>query len=632
MTTAVTTSALQSDLEKGQAEPSRTRLTSYVRDITYKVIPFCIVFLVVLSIGAILITTLNFKEVLPSKETVVVSIMLLVFFLLFCIGGMYLYCRKRYRPLNKGPNAPDRPLPKTKGWKERASVIGTLTIGKFRLGKIHRHRVVEAEVNPQGGRSNPAELASQSPPPGQQSNTARNQFAHLDKKALQRVPVPRHHPSPYRNSHYMPSEEAIPEGFENNEPPNLQDYIPNDMNTLASQGHSTSRNKRTPSSNEEVVSPMSHNSATFHRFSAYSPGVRTTSTDRNPQAQDASPKTTQNPQAPRARETPDRHPKTVVSPQPEQVRLNAANAEPLANLVRIPGCINERAFADALPENCLYIFKNPPSNPDDEHRAASSGCECQCEYYYMEQPRDQVHTSKTGKSRTYVDQPRGLGIDNTAHEVQEGRYRGGRRDEDDRNRRGYRSTTFYRPRAEPERYETGKKGHKISHQQKESQSRTSDSHEESSDRHSLPELPEAPRKTKPPSLTHKNPESVEVQVEEGRRRRYYMPRNYSKPMKEPSGRPPNKSRDQQQYRENRGRRANTMSEGYPYKQNSLKPVDQEWLNIRPEPRFPDHHPYYMRWPVPPRSSSRGFADYYETTRRTASESSSTISDDYRQYE
>ncbi|XDG02031.1 hypothetical protein ABKA04_001646 [Annulohypoxylon sp. FPYF3050] len=69
MAAVVTSSALQSDPEKGQDEPGRTRLTGYVQDITCKVIPFCIGFLIVLSVGAILVITLNFREGVPGNPS-----------------------------------------------------------------------------------------------------------------------------------------------------------------------------------------------------------------------------------------------------------------------------------------------------------------------------------------------------------------------------------------------------------------------------------------------------------------------------------------------------------------------------------------------------------------------------------
>ncbi|KAI1490368.1 hypothetical protein F5X96DRAFT_556286 [Biscogniauxia mediterranea] len=101
------------DVELGQDGIQRNAKhnTNYVRDITYKVIPFCCVFLVVFSVGAILISTLAYEKPVPQQATIVVSSMLGAFFLLFCIGGIYLYHEKHYPPLTKGPNCPDRPEP-----------------------------------------------------------------------------------------------------------------------------------------------------------------------------------------------------------------------------------------------------------------------------------------------------------------------------------------------------------------------------------------------------------------------------------------------------------------------------------------------------------------------------------------
>ncbi|KAI0600541.1 hypothetical protein F4775DRAFT_69585 [Biscogniauxia sp. FL1348] len=101
------------DVESGQDGIQRNAKhgTNYVRDITYKIIPFCCAFLVVFSVGAILISTLAYEKPVPQQATIVISSMLGAFFLLFCIGGIYLYHEKHYPPLTKGPNCPDRPSP-----------------------------------------------------------------------------------------------------------------------------------------------------------------------------------------------------------------------------------------------------------------------------------------------------------------------------------------------------------------------------------------------------------------------------------------------------------------------------------------------------------------------------------------
>ncbi|KAI0108644.1 hypothetical protein GGR51DRAFT_570362 [Nemania sp. FL0031] len=92
------------DAERG-VEGVRLRDTSHstrvVRDITYKAIPFCAFCLVVFSAGAILVSTLAFDKPIPHKAAIVVSIILLSFFLLFCTGFMYLYFQKLHPPVSK---------------------------------------------------------------------------------------------------------------------------------------------------------------------------------------------------------------------------------------------------------------------------------------------------------------------------------------------------------------------------------------------------------------------------------------------------------------------------------------------------------------------------------------------------
>ncbi|KAI0491102.1 hypothetical protein F4859DRAFT_508890 [Xylaria cf. heliscus] len=78
--------------------------TRAVRDITYKIIPFCSLCLVIFSIGAILASTLAFDKPIPRHGTIVISSLLLSFFVLFSIGSMYLYFRN-FRP--RGNNLRD---------------------------------------------------------------------------------------------------------------------------------------------------------------------------------------------------------------------------------------------------------------------------------------------------------------------------------------------------------------------------------------------------------------------------------------------------------------------------------------------------------------------------------------------
>ncbi|KAI2633876.1 hypothetical protein GGS21DRAFT_490789 [Xylaria nigripes] len=86
---------VEDDLERGEyGRYDGSHRTKLVRDMTYKIIPFCGSFLVVFSIGAILVSTLAFNKPIPHQGTLAVSIILLTFFVLFCVGFMYLYLRR----------------------------------------------------------------------------------------------------------------------------------------------------------------------------------------------------------------------------------------------------------------------------------------------------------------------------------------------------------------------------------------------------------------------------------------------------------------------------------------------------------------------------------------------------------
>ncbi|KAJ8131647.1 hypothetical protein O1611_g1978 [Lasiodiplodia mahajangana] len=106
MATRSNTGRAEHDAERGVEEGVRPRDTSHstrvVRDITYKAIPFCAFSLVVFSAGAILVSTLAFDKPIPHKAAIVVSSILLSFFLLFCTGLVYLYFRKFHPHVSKG--------------------------------------------------------------------------------------------------------------------------------------------------------------------------------------------------------------------------------------------------------------------------------------------------------------------------------------------------------------------------------------------------------------------------------------------------------------------------------------------------------------------------------------------------
>ncbi|TGJ81963.1 hypothetical protein E0Z10_g6789 [Xylaria hypoxylon] len=105
----------EDDVESGGAEQVLRRDTSnstrLVRDIIYKIIPFFGFCLVVFSVGAILVSTLAFNKPIPHQGTLVISILLLSFFLLFSIGFMYLYFRKYHPHVSKrsGSTNPSQP-------------------------------------------------------------------------------------------------------------------------------------------------------------------------------------------------------------------------------------------------------------------------------------------------------------------------------------------------------------------------------------------------------------------------------------------------------------------------------------------------------------------------------------------
>ncbi|KAI0884409.1 uncharacterized protein GGS22DRAFT_194895 [Annulohypoxylon maeteangense] len=650
MATDLTTSVLQSDIEKGQVDPGSTRMTNYVRDITWRVIPLCVGFLIILSAGATLVITLMYNKALPHKETTVVSIMLIAFIILFCIGRAFIYHRKHYPPLTKGPNAPDRPPPKNKTWKDRASVIGTLTIGKFKLGKIYHlhHHEIEPETNPQGIPDKPTELsgsphgqdAPKQPNNVRSSNTTKsqdptgygmrdkNEFLQLNKKPVRRIPIPGHNHHNPRHHSYTPSEDKIPEVPEEDE----QDDTENDMRTPVSR-HSNTRNKRT-AVNADGVSPMSRNSG--KSYSPYSPNVQMTGANRNLVTRNESPKSPQSFHMPETKRTSREYPIEALQPPPRSVHLNVDKSEPLANLVRIPHSINDRAFTEALPDNYLYIIDNQPSGPDDGSQVAQSGCRCECKYNGVKRPISQVSEPKTDGKAIHVDAPRISSIETTApkvSKVREYRNTGDSSEEENIFQTTHPSSTTRRRRAESRRHETDLKRHTTSHQEKDNPSKPSNSHMEFPNQPPSPKLPSAPPKTKPPP-SRRDPESPRIQADR-RRHQYYTAHNYFRSGKEAHRRPLNRTWGRQQIPKRRGHRANTITEGYTNKQQSpLKFVEKEALDIRPGTglRNPERDSRQTLW-VPPRGSSRGFSDIYGTASRTASDGdNSSESSDYRQFE
>lgn len=246
MATTATANTSEIELEEGQPGPDRPRRIGYVRDITYKIIPFCALFLIIFSAGAILLATLAHNEPIPHQGTVVISILLLVFLLLFCVGSGYLYIKKRYPPLTRGPNAPDRPPPDNESFLTLVERIHTM------LTDIHKRPHHRKEP---GAENNPAELEGhhQTPdsrPPrahrtnGQPSDTTRNR-AHRNVSSRKPVPSAAASDIPVRSHSVGPGQSPLRHPWTPDEPPIIErpesneylgppDSIPNDMDSRTS--------------------------------------------------------------------------------------------------------------------------------------------------------------------------------------------------------------------------------------------------------------------------------------------------------------------------------------------------------------------------------------------------------------
>ncbi|KAF2970061.1 hypothetical protein GQX73_g3503 [Xylaria multiplex] len=96
----------QDEMERGGPGDTSNSI-KLVRDITYKVIPFCCFSLIIFSVGAVLVSTLAFDKPIPHQGALVVSILLLSFFVLFGIGITYLYYRKSHAHVSKGSDFTD---------------------------------------------------------------------------------------------------------------------------------------------------------------------------------------------------------------------------------------------------------------------------------------------------------------------------------------------------------------------------------------------------------------------------------------------------------------------------------------------------------------------------------------------
>ncbi|KAJ2987696.1 hypothetical protein NUW58_g4361 [Xylaria curta] len=105
MTTHSNSGASGGDLEIENVGERLQRDTSsstrFVRDVTYKMIPFCSFLLVVFSVGAIFVSTFGFNKPIPHQGTLVISSLLLSLFLLFCAGFAYLRYRRFWPHVSK---------------------------------------------------------------------------------------------------------------------------------------------------------------------------------------------------------------------------------------------------------------------------------------------------------------------------------------------------------------------------------------------------------------------------------------------------------------------------------------------------------------------------------------------------
>ncbi|KAI1746220.1 hypothetical protein F4680DRAFT_442490 [Xylaria scruposa] len=98
MTTHSNSSPADGEIERAGrgSQPDISNITRIVRDITYKVIPSCSLFLVIFSTGAVITSTFSFDKPIPRHGTIVISSLLLSLFVLFLIGFVYLRFRESW--------------------------------------------------------------------------------------------------------------------------------------------------------------------------------------------------------------------------------------------------------------------------------------------------------------------------------------------------------------------------------------------------------------------------------------------------------------------------------------------------------------------------------------------------------
>ncbi|KAI1765910.1 hypothetical protein GGR53DRAFT_488108 [Hypoxylon sp. FL1150] len=262
----------EAELEEGQLGPGSSRKMSYISDITFKIIPSCALILIFFAAGGILLATLGHNEPIPHQGTVVISILLLTFFVLFFIGAWYLYIKKRYPPLTKGPDAPDRPPPPNESFRTMLKRILTmLTEIHHRLCARREPGVVEPVVGESGVDNHLAELEAlqrlySQPPPNNQTNrrspnmTENRTPGHTSyQEPTTPYSYPQSHPGGPRAmpSHKSrpPYPSSIPEDYESYG--NLRSPGSDHAHTRTSQYHSHTRERGYHERNGGAVSPMS---------------------------------------------------------------------------------------------------------------------------------------------------------------------------------------------------------------------------------------------------------------------------------------------------------------------------------------------------------------------------------------
>ncbi|KAI1390912.1 uncharacterized protein F4822DRAFT_442153 [Hypoxylon trugodes] len=344
MATAVTISSPLSDLERGDGTPKYPRKISCVRDITFKVIPFIIMLLIALSTGAILVMTLSENKPMPHEPTIVVSILLLIFFVLFSIGMCIVYFAKRYPRLKKGFDALGRPLPKETTQKR----------GSNRTSQNSDCEKVEPGVEPTSRSNSPAELEP------------------ADRPNEQHPSDPRPHEHPYSVKPLKLPRNKNLEGHGPKEPGRpVKEPI---RRRPVNKGRSPLHNEYIlPVIEEEIMQDLRTNrhDPSYSQMSSANghPGrqERPTRASYNNQPGTLSPMTPPNHRATRSTEMVNGNSGSSPLSTPSSLIAGYGRgqfASPRAYLVRIPDDMQQELahmIPERLdPENCLYIYKPLP--------------------------------------------------------------------------------------------------------------------------------------------------------------------------------------------------------------------------------------------------------------------------------